>query len=427
MTGTTANVDFGSKETLVVDIVDSQHVLAAGLSGPVSLSSDRYRVSWGVAAASASVIATAGGDDTIFFFEAGDLLKDSSAAAGCRATFPIYSDFPERYNADAWALFDAMAGWATGRCEQLAFPGLTPGPPEFDDPSVVEGAVRYVYDALGRLSGMVAADRTAVDFVYDPVGNVTARKVHTQPGIGIVGFAEPVVESGETVVIVGTGFDATPASNVVTVDGVAAQVTAASNSELEIVVPTSAGSGTVSVTTPGGSATSTESLIVESAETVSVSSISADVVDPGDVVTITGTGFDPIPENNKVRFAYVDTGLLAEVTAATPTELTVVVPPVRPNTGAVTVTTPSGSASTTVVVPPPGSTAAGSDYLGAVSFDVATDATPSGTRDMYFTFEAEAKDRVSVLFSNGGGNDWVNLVSPSGATILVNGRIGSTV
>lgn len=54
-------------------------------------------------------------------------------------------------------------------------------------------------------------------------------------------------------------------------------------------------------------------------------SISATSGKPGDIITINGSGFDPVVSNNKVFFGY-HAGTEAEVQSASPTQLTVVVP-----------------------------------------------------------------------------------------------------
>ena len=76
---------------------------------------------------------------------------------------------------------------------------------------------------------------------------------------------------------------------------------------------------------------------------------------PGDIVTLAGAGFDEVtPANNEVRFA----GVLAELVAATPTELRVRVP-AGAVSGRITVTTPVGTATSATdftVGAPPGPT-----------------------------------------------------------------------
>ena len=117
MTGPTADVDYGSKAVSAIQIVNATHPMAAGLSGTVALRSGTYRVSFGVAAASATVVASADGPATIFTLTAGaQLAGGTGTAAGCRLTFPIFQDVPQHYNSNAWTMFDSAATFAAGGC-----------------------------------------------------------------------------------------------------------------------------------------------------------------------------------------------------------------------------------------------------------------------------------------------------------------------
>lgn len=76
------------------------------------------------------------------------------------------------------------------------------------------------------------------------------------PVLSITSFSPSSAPVGSTVVITGTAFNATPASNTVTFGGVPATVTGASTSSLTVVVP--AGAGTpIAVTSGGATVTST--------------------------------------------------------------------------------------------------------------------------------------------------------------------------
>ena len=144
--------------------------------------------------------------------------------------------------------------------------------------------------------------------------------------IEIVGTATPVVLSsvspfyqvsvGSAVTLSGLGFDPIPANNTVlftsSTGTVAGAVTSASRTTLTVTVPTAAECGSVVVEVGGQ---------VSNARIVTVLGTScgvglADILggaDPGELVVIEGSGFDPsVPGNNVVQF----TGAAAPATVA---------------------------------------------------------------------------------------------------------------
>src|SRR2546425_482636 len=107
-----------------------------------------------------------------------------------------------------------------------------------------------------------------------PVGAVTGPLVVTNSrGSATATFTvppPPVITSfvptrggmGDTVVIIGTGFDPTPANNVARFNGTPAGVVSAEPTRLTVQVPAGATSGPIGATTPAGSATSAQSFTV---------------------------------------------------------------------------------------------------------------------------------------------------------------------
>lgn len=90
------------------------------------------------------------------------------------------------------------------------------------------------------------------------------------PVLSITSFSPSSAPVGSTVVITGTAFNATPASNTVTFGGVPATVTGASTSSLTVVVP--AGAGTpIAVTSGGATVTSTTAFQLGNKPVVEVS------------------------------------------------------------------------------------------------------------------------------------------------------------
>src|SRR5882762_9563930 len=90
------------------------------------------------------------------------------------------------------------------------------------------------------------------------VGNKTATSstfTYLDP-LAIASIAPTSGPKGTSVVITGTGFSATAASNIVTINGITAEVTNASETQLTIVFPAGAGTGVITVKVAGKTATS---------------------------------------------------------------------------------------------------------------------------------------------------------------------------
>ena len=124
LTGPTGEVDYGSRSATSISIVDPAHPMAAGRSGTVTMYTSSSRVTWGRAAASATVVARSGADATIWTIAAGAALATGSPAPGCRLSFPLFSNAAAVHTADGWALFDAATTWAANNCA-----GTPPPPP----------------------------------------------------------------------------------------------------------------------------------------------------------------------------------------------------------------------------------------------------------------------------------------------------------
>jgi len=152
MTGTVANVDYGTVSSATVVITDPSHPLAAGRSGTVTVTTSSRTMSFGVPGAGATVVATAAGVPTTFVYDAGDTLVGGSPAAGCRLTSSIFQSAPTDFTTDGWALFDAAATFAGADC--LAPP---PGP---DDPPTV---TLTAPTAGSTVAGVVTTTATAGD------------------------------------------------------------------------------------------------------------------------------------------------------------------------------------------------------------------------------------------------------------------------
>lgn len=81
--------------------------------------------------------------------------------------------------------------------------------------------------------------------------------------------------AGSTIAIIGTGFSTTASENVVTIGGVTATVSAATETQLMVVVPINAVSGVITVTVSGSKVTSSTSFTVVAAACVATDSETA--------------------------------------------------------------------------------------------------------------------------------------------------------
>jgi len=101
-----------------IDIVDPAHLIAAGLTGTVSVYTAAKKTTYGTPGPAAAIVAdTAGGATTpvIFTYDKGDLLASGNSAAGPRAGFYFDTNGPAVATTDGWALFDATLGWANAQ------------------------------------------------------------------------------------------------------------------------------------------------------------------------------------------------------------------------------------------------------------------------------------------------------------------------
>lgn len=168
LTGPVAGVDYDSKRASQLDIDAPAHHLAAGRTGAVTVQAARHRMSWGLPAAAATVVATAAGDPAVFTIPAGAALADGAAAAGCRLTFPLFGNAPTTFTVDGWALFDAATTWAAGGCAEQ--------PPADIGPMVVMISVDGLNpQAIGMLGP--AGAPTLHRIIADGVSTLNARSV----------------------------------------------------------------------------------------------------------------------------------------------------------------------------------------------------------------------------------------------------------
>jgi len=158
--------------------------------------------------------------------------------------------------------------------------------------------IRYIYDSLNRLVGVVDQQGNAAEYVYDAVGNILQIKrfsVNPSANVSISLVTPNKGNVGTTVQIFGKGFSPTPGQNTVTFSGGAtATVTAATAMSLTTTVPSGVVTGSITVSAPLGSAVSPESFTVLDA--LAVTPDQADVALGGTVDFQATLGGTPTPD-----------------------------------------------------------------------------------------------------------------------------------
>ncbi|WP_447980242.1 IPT/TIG domain-containing protein [Candidatus Nitrospira bockiana] len=199
--------------------------------------------------------------------------------------------------------------------------------------------ISYIYDALGRLVGVVDPASETATYQYDAVGNLLSITRHASSTVSVITFSPSSGPTGTTVTISGAGFSTTPSQNSVQFNGLAANVTSATATELVTQVPSGATTGTITVTTPTGSASSGSAFTVVSGQSPVIATFFPTVGPLGTVVTVTGSNFETTATRNRVIFG----GLLAVVNSSSSSNIETV----APASGKITVATVYGQATST--------------------------------------------------------------------------------
>ncbi|KPF67251.1 hypothetical protein IP84_13985 [beta proteobacterium AAP99] len=202
--------------------------------------------------------------------------------------------------------------------------------------------VQYVYDELGRLVELVSPDGSSVRYTYDGVGNIQSILKGAPATIAISEFTPNSGAAGSTLTIFGRGFSETAASNTVRINGTAATVSSATANRLIVTVPASATTGKVSVTSPNGTALSGSDFTVATLPAPTLLSFAPTVGAPGTALTITGTNFQVVKQDNKVTIGTA----ASTISTASATSLVATVPNAV-SSGKVSVSTPFGRATST--------------------------------------------------------------------------------
>lgn len=172
----------------------------------------------------------------------------------------------------------------------------------------------------------------------------------------VTSFTPSSGASTTAVTINGTGFSATPASNSVSFNGIAATVSSATTTKLVVAVPTGATTGKIGVTVAGQTGQSGSNFVVKP----KITGFSPGSGSAGTTVTINGDGFSGTPGANTVTFYNNKT---ATVVSASVSQLVV--------------TVPAGTTTGTIKVAVGGNTATSASNFTAVQVPVITSFTPA--------------------------------------------------
>jgi len=288
-------------------------------------------------------------------------------------------------------------------------------------------AADYIYDAAGRVVAVVQQDGSSVLYQYDAVGNLIGIRKSAASTLRILQLSPLTGEIGSKLVINGSGFDTTPTANTVTINGVAASVTSATATALTVLIPAGATSGKVSVTNNSGSATSSQSFTVAASQAPTIASFSPTIGVVGTSVSITGSRFQPVAQDNKVQFG----GRPAPVTSVTESSL---VASSIDSSGRITVASRYGIAksSTDFYALPSGYAATDIEVSGRIVTDdiAVTVKTTAVGKKVMLLFDGSTGQTISLGYANvvsiPSGAQFIYKVFTPGGSLLANGTLSST-
>lgn len=280
--------------------------------------------------------------------------------------------------------------------------------------------IQYLYDALGRVTGVIDAAGNAATYTYDAAGNIVS--AGPTAAVSILQFTPASGPTGTSVTLLGTGFSTTAAQNTVKFNGITATISGTPTAnKIVAVVPAAATTGPISITTPTGSATSAAPFTITASQVPTIATFTPDTGTAGTAVTITGTNFDTGPGASKVTF----NGRFATVTSATATSLGAVVP-VNVSSGKISVATQYGQATSTTdfYVPPVGYAATDIGVTGRYVVDSAASIVSLATAGKVglFLFDGTQGQYLGLGLSNlscsVGGNFTVNIYRPDNGQLV---------
>jgi hypothetical protein len=118
-TGPTLDIDYGvsANDQDSINILNSSHQLAAGLSGVTQVYAGLNSFHWGIPAPTAIIIAElvdGTNRNSLFAYDSGTSMNGGITAPARRVAFIQFAETNSILNNNGWALFDAAIDWAMG-------------------------------------------------------------------------------------------------------------------------------------------------------------------------------------------------------------------------------------------------------------------------------------------------------------------------
>ncbi|HEV2990131.1 MAG TPA: IPT/TIG domain-containing protein [Candidatus Angelobacter sp.] len=146
-----------------------------------------------------------------------------------------------------------------------------------------QGTTQYIYDANGRLTGVITPSGDAAVYHYDAAGNITSIERLGAGSFAVLSFSPHVGTIGDQVTITGVGLNT---ASSVSFNGTPAQIVSATPSSLITLVPDGASTGLITLSGVRGTAITATAFQVVARVVISPSL--AEVL-PGESVGFTGT------------------------------------------------------------------------------------------------------------------------------------------
>ncbi len=283
-------------------------------------------------------------------------------------------------------------------------------------------AVTYVYDALGRVIGVVSPSGDVAEYTYDATGNITSISTYRKTQLSILTVTPGSGPVHASVTVYGTGFSATASQDTVKFNGTAAKVVSATANSITTEVPGGATTGPITVTTPAGKVVSTNPFVVTPNEAPTITSFTPGIGSPGATLSIAGTNFQTDLSTDTVRL----NGTASPATSATTTGIHTSVA-VASTSGHISVSTPYGQAvsSGDFYVPPPPYTPSQVAFAGRMKVGATRNLSIKTANDIgLMIFDETSGHRVTLSVPSGTFEGCVldiSILSPTSVTIASTG------
>jgi YD repeat-containing protein len=119
-------------------------------------------------------------------------------------------------------------------------------------PGYGQGTTQYIYDANGRLTGVITPSGDATVYHYDPAGNITSIERIGAGSFTVLSFTPQVGTIGDPVTLTGVGLDT---ASSVSFNGTPAQIVSATPGSLVTSVPDGASTGLITLSGVRGTST----------------------------------------------------------------------------------------------------------------------------------------------------------------------------